>query len=195
MKETEEGFREALDALTLAVVDDRLRNWARRDGAFHSLRTRSGTAETPDPFAVRYWEIVGEPWTPKELTSLGPFDGTGEQLRHLGIATAADLAAGTSTALKRQWLACRVGVLPETVDRWRCLAMLGVSLGPEPPWGDTGLELLLAVGVTSQDDLVARLATPDSRDAFRKALDGQRHERGQRGLTDGEFCSLPGCPS
>jgi hypothetical protein len=176
---------QALEDLELASGREELRQMARQDPAFARFRR---VAAEPDDWSKRFWEIVGEPWTAREFTDLPVFEPSGSSLGAMGIGDAQALLLATRTALQREQLAARLGVLVGPVVRWRAVAALDSDGRREGRWaGGIGLELLLAVGVRSLDELSRRAADPTSQPTLREALDAELQSRGQRGLSPKEF--------
>jgi hypothetical protein len=151
-------YDEALRLLQLATVDDGLRIWARRDPSFTKLRAHNGQ---------KFLDIVADP-PPDSFTGLEPLASHAGALSDIGVHTAADLWAMTSTKADLQLFAQAIGVPLLVVKRWRNIAALG-TLRPDGP-GLGQLDLLVAAGVDSPEELRAETETETDADTLHEKL-------------------------
>jgi hypothetical protein len=189
LRRTSDEVELALDELEIAAGDGPLREWARSDPAFETLRR--GTGGISKAHWERFWRIVGQQQPSPRFTELPPFAPRGDELRALGIADAPDVVAATRRRLQRVLLARRFAVLERVVDQWRELALLAHPRGDRARWlAVDELEFLLALGIASGADLRARVMDLRARDALKEAMRKEANGRGRRGPTDQEFKDL-----
>jgi hypothetical protein len=174
---------EALVRLEEAAGMQRLRVAALTDPWFEPIR---GVAGDGTPGQRRFWDIVGEPESPSSFLNLPPFGTQAEALRAVGLAAAGDIVTATGTLWERLELARMFKVPATTVDRWRDVALLAEEQGLT----DRELAMLVAVGVSSPQQLAVRVETPKGTEKLWCELREEARKR-QRPLAEDEFTDFP----
>jgi Domain of unknown function (DUF4332) len=123
LEAVQNNLNKALEYLKQAVVVNAdLRIWARYDPSFKQLlaHDKAGFAGI----------VFDEP--PDSFTGVGPLASHATKLNEIGVHTAADLVAMTSTNAERLRMAHAVGVSQLVIARWRNIARLsGISGEPD----------------------------------------------------------------
>ena len=140
--------------LRLAASGQEWHEWARYDPSFRRYQ-RAPDADDQAAQQIRFKKLVGDQ-PPDSYLELKPFTAHAAELKSLGLLDVQQLAS-----LNVQRLAKRARVHPAAARRWIGIARLARAIDTGSPSLTLAvLQLLLALGVESEDELQGRAEDP-----------------------------------